>query len=453
MSSGEPMDAPTHWRGIIRHLGPGLIITACIVGSGELIMTPIVGWKYGFDLLWFIALGCVIKVFVQVELGRFAVTHGMTTLEAMDSIPGPRLVVSWLVWAWLVMFCCIIFQIAGIIGAVGQVFDPLQWSFLDARAIAIVLAAICGVLLFIGRYRMIEIFAMVLVLLFTICTIMMAMGLQWTEFRITGEEIKQGLSFKLPGSFTTAFAALGIIGVGASELIYYPYWCLEKGYARNVGPRDDSAAWFARAQGWMKIMRTDAFVSMVIYTSATIAFFLLGAAVLPEVREFPSSMQDAKDTIIPELSKMYTTFKWGLPVFTVGAFAVLFSTMLVGIASNGRLLTNAFALFKLVKYKSDEHRARMVKYCCVGLTVVPTTVFLVAGKDPAMLVMIGAVAQATMLPLLASAALYFRYKRTEPQLRPGAAWTFLLWLSAVALFSAGIYQLATILIKHFALGN
>ena len=48
----------------------------------------------------------------------------------------------------------------------------------------------------------------------------------------------------------TAFAALGIIGVGASELIYYPYWCLEKGYAARVGPRDEA--------GWGFAIRDDA---------------------------------------------------------------------------------------------------------------------------------------------------------------------------------------------------
>ena len=41
------MDAPKDWRGIIKHLGPGLIITACIVGSGELIATPMVGAEQG----------------------------------------------------------------------------------------------------------------------------------------------------------------------------------------------------------------------------------------------------------------------------------------------------------------------------------------------------------------------------------------------------------------------
>ena len=78
MASGKPIDAPKDWRGITKHLGPGLIVTACIVGSGELIATPKVGADHGFSLLWFIVIGCVIKVFVQVELGRAAVARSAT---------------------------------------------------------------------------------------------------------------------------------------------------------------------------------------------------------------------------------------------------------------------------------------------------------------------------------------------------------------------------------------
>ncbi len=39
-------------------------------------------------------------------------------------------------------------------------------------------------------------------------------------------------------AIVTALATFGIIGVGASELISYPYWCLEKGYARSAGPEN-----------------------------------------------------------------------------------------------------------------------------------------------------------------------------------------------------------------------
>ena len=127
MLSTGPKDVPKDWRGVIKHLGPGLIITACIVGSGELIATPKVGAEYRFSLLWFIIAGCMIKVLVKVELGRFAISKGMTTLEAMNTIPGPRFIVSWLVWCWLFMFIGILFQLGGIVGGVGKVVAELGW--------------------------------------------------------------------------------------------------------------------------------------------------------------------------------------------------------------------------------------------------------------------------------------------------------------------------------------
>ena len=57
-------DAPTDFKGILKQLGPGLIVSANIVGSGELIVTTMLGADVGFILLWFIIFGCAIKVFL-----------------------------------------------------------------------------------------------------------------------------------------------------------------------------------------------------------------------------------------------------------------------------------------------------------------------------------------------------------------------------------------------------
>src|SRR5438067_3247879 len=107
----------------IRKIGPGLILAASIVGTGELINTTSLGAKAGFGLLWLILLSCVIKVFVQVELGRYAIAHGKTTLAAFDSLPGPRLGTSWMGWLWLVMMLTTQAQIAAMEGLVGQAAD------------------------------------------------------------------------------------------------------------------------------------------------------------------------------------------------------------------------------------------------------------------------------------------------------------------------------------------
>ena len=87
---------PQHMAGILQRLGPGLIIAGSIVGSGELIATTTTGAEAGFYLLWLILIGCVIKVFCQVELGRYTITSGKTTRFGFDQ-PFPVYVAYWTV--------------------------------------------------------------------------------------------------------------------------------------------------------------------------------------------------------------------------------------------------------------------------------------------------------------------------------------------------------------------
>ena len=64
----------------------------------------------------------MIKIFVQHELGRYAIATGETTLEALDRVPGPRLRVSWVVWLWTLLVTLTIFVWGGMLGAIGEVF-------------------------------------------------------------------------------------------------------------------------------------------------------------------------------------------------------------------------------------------------------------------------------------------------------------------------------------------
>ena len=445
MSSATPatQSAPRHWASILRSIGPGLIITASIVGSGEVIATPKVAGEVGFTLLWFIVLGCFIKVFVQVELGRYAIVTGQTTLEAMNSIPGPRFIVSWLLWLWLGMYVALVVQVAGIVGGVADVFASAG-LMLDKRLLAAAVAGSAAGLLALGRYRLVEHASTIMVALFTLATLIAVGSLQWSPYAITLANLVEGFQFKLPPDTMTAFGAFGIIGVGASELIYYPYWCLEKGYARNVGEKDDSPAWLERARGWMRVMRIDAWFSFVIYTTATVAFYLLGAAVL-----HAKGLQVNDKGMINTLAQMYAESfgPWSLYLFLGGAFFALYSTVFVSTASNARLLVDAAALFKVVSYPTAEHRARAIKFSVVLLPALSFLVFLLWEK-PVTLVFIGAVSQGLMLPFLAGAALYFRHRRIDRALQPGKAWTVCLWIAAISMVSIGIYQVVSEMMKR-----
>jgi manganese transport protein len=45
-------EPPANWKGRLKFLGPGFILSASIVGSGELIATTILGAKGGFITSW-----------------------------------------------------------------------------------------------------------------------------------------------------------------------------------------------------------------------------------------------------------------------------------------------------------------------------------------------------------------------------------------------------------------
>ena len=116
-------EAPESLWAALRQIGPGIILAGSIVGSGELIATTTLGADWGFTFLWLILLSCVIKVFVQVELGRYALSSGEPTLQFLNRLPGPRLGAHWTVWWWFLMLLGTVVQLGAMVGLVGQALD------------------------------------------------------------------------------------------------------------------------------------------------------------------------------------------------------------------------------------------------------------------------------------------------------------------------------------------
>ena len=511
--TGRIETPPNSVPGILRRLGPGLIIAGSIVGSGELIATTTTGAQAGFSLLWLIIIGCVIKVFTQVEFGRFTITSGKTAMEGLNELPGPRFPfgrspdggprtthANWFICYWVIMTLVGVAQLGGIVGAVGQslaipvpitqdgrayndasatllsakvelaelqaqgaeptapevlaleqqiadqteALIPLKAASKDDRYWATIIAIITAVVLVIGRYGFIQAFATALVISFTAITIGNLFALQSEpNWAVSPSEFFSGLSFRLGGGsadgttspLAVALMTFGIIGVGAAELLAYPYWCLEKGYSRFTGPRDETDSWAQRATGWMRVLRWDAWCSMFIYTFATIAFYLLGAAILWRVQLVPTGTE-----LVATLSTMYRPVfgDYAGILFLFGAFAVLYSTFFVSSAGNARIVSDAFRVTGLIHgQKGYERWVRILSglYPLVSLAVYWFV------QAPAKMVLISGAAQAIMLPMLGGAALYWRYKKGDARIAPGKAWDAMLWLSAFGMLVVGVYLL------------
>ena len=452
---------PGTLRSILRRLGPGLIIAGSIVGSGELIATTKTGAQAGITLLWLIVVGCMIKVFVQIELGRYTISSGDTCLAGLNQVPGPRWRVNWIIWYWVVMMLVGLGQVGGILGGVGQSLAlafPITGDFQSAVAAdldvytwddkywAITVTLVTVAVLVRGRYGLIQSVAIALVASFTLLTIGNVIALQFTQqWSVSADEVLSGLMFRLPEqdqAVMTALAAFGIIGVGADELIVYPYWCLEKGYARFTGRHREDAAWADRARGWMKVLTWDACLSMLIYTTATIAFYILGACVLNRLPEGSGDPQGMRMVYTLALAYEPVFDVFAKYLFLVGAFAVLYSTFFVGTAGTARVIADAFRVFGVIKSDDRRRYDLAVSLLCLLLPVTALGIFL-SGSDPVTLVLTSGMMQSLMLPMLGVAALYFRYRHSDPRLQPGRLWTALLWISCLGLLLAGAATLGS----------
>ncbi|HEU0005793.1 MAG TPA: Nramp family divalent metal transporter, partial [Terriglobia bacterium] len=125
LEAAEIADPPRAFTDILRRIGPGIILAASIVGSGELIATTTLGAQVGYAAMWVIVLSCLVKPIVQAELGRYTIATGETGLAGFNLVPGPRWKVNWIVWAWATMTVMTQLQIGAMFGGVSQVMFQL----------------------------------------------------------------------------------------------------------------------------------------------------------------------------------------------------------------------------------------------------------------------------------------------------------------------------------------
>ena len=418
---------PSTFKGILRKIGPGLVLAVGIVGSGELIVTTTLGAENGYTLLWLILVSCSIKMVVQNELGRHTMSTGETTFEAFNHAPGPRLRVSWLVWLCLGLFVPICSATGAMLGAVAEILHRIVPVF-SIDLLVWVVGVTTAVLLMVSGYAVVEKIALAFIVTFTGVTISCAYLLSYKPEYFSWASVADGLSFHMPETgFVTAVAVFGITGAGTMDLIAYPYWCVEKGYGRFAGPRDNSEAWRQRARGWIRVMGADIIASMVAYTIPTLAFYLLGAGILHTMGVVPAGSE-----MVGTLSNIYTQIlgDWSLYLFLVGAFAILYSTIFSGTMALGLVFADflrVVGLFNRNNYRARRKAIRATMFVILFLSAL----FFSFLQDPVVMLKIGGFMYALMLPVVGFVTIYLSSKHTPKAVLPSGWITLALWLTAV----------------------
>lgn len=437
-------EPPKGWIKSIKFLGPGMVTSAAVVGSGELLTTTALGAKVGFTLLWIIVVSTLVKVGVQVELARWSISEGKSSITGYNTVPPRILGRGWISWVAIVNFVqCFIGQ-AGVLSAGAFSFSmalPVIGAPLSASSLAFWVVVLVGLTIGIhisNKYDLVERICTILVVLVSVCVVGLVFGLLFTPFQWTLADIGEGMSFRITaGAMGLAIAAFGWTGVGADEITKYTYWCVEKGYAAWTGPNDGSEEWASRARGWVSVMKKDAIVSWFIYTICTIAFYILGAAVL-----HPQGLMPEGTEVISTLSHIFTdTIGPGVEIFfLIGAGVTLFKTTLANAPGFARQMAETLAVFGLFRWEDTESRKRWVS---ILLVLLPVTwgAFALILKAPLAMVVFAGIVNSIWLMVVVVGVTYMSLTQTDKRIRDGWLFSIYFAVSAVAVFAVGVIAL------------
>ena len=152
----------------LKFIGPSVVATGSVVGSGSIVMTPLLGAAAGFMLV-VVAVKHVEKPIIQAEIARSCFEKNI--LEAFADMPGFKTTIkettSWLVWF---MFIGVIPSIAGMGGLAGAVAEAgnTMFPFLTVEIWVVISCLVTWMLLYFGSYKSLEKTLLVMVLFFSL---------------------------------------------------------------------------------------------------------------------------------------------------------------------------------------------------------------------------------------------------------------------------------------------
>jgi manganese transport protein len=441
VSTDTIKEAPTSLVQQLKYLGPGFILSASIVGSGELIATTILGAKAGFIALWIIIVSCLAKVAVQLEFGRHAILTGETCMRAFNQLPGPSFgKAKWPVWILFFLIFLKIVQLGGMLGGAVVIMNMLYpgfsievWAFLCAGAVS--------VMIYNGKYGIVEKLSLFMIGMFTVLTLVSLYFLRFTEYAFSFSEVMNAQTLVISSTVIGfAIGAFGITGVASDEIIAYNYWCLEKGYAACTGPPIGTKDWERRARGWIRVMYLDAGVAMVIYTLVTVVFYLLGAAILHDRGEVPMG-----NDVIETVALIYTqSLGPGVKTaYLIGGFFVLFSSLFATLAAWTRIYPDIFAQMGWIDFHDLAVRRKIVAILSCAFPLLWALIYLYI-ELPVLMVLFGGLVGSFMLFIVMAGALHFKYGRK--QLIPSSRlYNAAFWISVASIFTVAIYGIVQVI--------
>jgi len=420
----------------LSRIGPGILLAAAAIGSGELILTPRAGALFGLSVGWVIVVSIVYKLTLTLGLARYTIATGEDIFEGFSHLPGPR---NWFVWILAIVFVLGAVGYSGIALACGSALFAL-FPALSMIQWAVLVVGVVFVLLLKGAYGPVEKAAFVLSLTLIIGVIYSLAALGPTF----GWMVRESVPRIPPDSGQTLISLLGWTAGGTSTLIY-SFWILEKGYAlprSNLAPSADAPGEHDDFRHWFSLAHLDATLSYAVMLFVSLAFLAIGSITLGTAGADGGPLVPARAETTVVLARMLTVVAGPQAqyIFLVAALAILSSTILGLVDGKSRALRTAV-------YIIAPRSRRWSDLTCyrLGIALLCLIIFalLFTGR-PVMLIVLVSALEAPIVSLSAMMLLYLLHTRLRRAYRPGVLWHIVIVAGTIAYLALSVHALTAI---------
>ncbi|NCO39388.1 MAG: hypothetical protein COZ06_34645 [Armatimonadetes bacterium CG_4_10_14_3_um_filter_66_18] len=440
----EVADLPDKTKTFWQLVGPGAILVGLSIGSGELIMWPVIVATFGAGMIWAAAVGVFTQYWVNQELGRYTLATGESVYTGFARVWrgfAPLFILlnvaGWILPGWAVASGGALKAL--VVGTDGA-GSSAMWTWITFALVALLLF---GPKLI---YSCVEKTEMILVAIVSVGLIVVAAcvakGSTWAE---VGHGVLNFPHIDPKISMTQFFGALVFAGAGGTSNVFLNYYLRDKNLAMGaraekvVNPLrgaeekvpstgfqcEPTEANLARWRQWFTHWRWDQAVFFWFLNTLTIMLFIVGALAVLRPRHLVPQGFEVAVTQAHILGEIIGKPGWYLMLIV--AFATLFSTQLTLVDGCARTISDIL----YVNFEWAKKRSLSWWYAVIAGGWIVVGCLLAGLNFPPLLLLItgacmGGVAMAVYCPM----TLYINHRFLPKEFRPGwVSKLFLGWAS------------------------
>ena len=381
----SPPIPKSFWQ-YLKSMGPGIIVALTWLGTGDLVDSAIAGGSYGYSLMWAIIVALFVRfVFVSI-LAKYQLCnpHQETVISGLKKV---HFLLPYFIIITALFFGH--FYMSYMIKGIGETSVKLL-GFGESWIWSIFWIVMATLFILKGAYKKIEIIFFFFLIILSISLISVAI---WT-----GPNTKAAINgiflFNIPknqgpyGSILIISALIGTVGGSIANLLY-PYFIQQKGWQ---GPK------------YRKIQLYDLAFGTIILILINLSVWTIGAEILHPKGIYIENLDDLANLLILTLGNI------GGPIFYLGVFAALCTSIIGLTVGFGYLIFDAFRTIKSKDYikaeKFNTDNSKLYKFVIIWCLYSPTIYLFPNMPNFIFLTIIASAATVIVLPVLCGALWY-----------------------------------------------